>query len=38
MIEDMLDIETKDGGMETFVCRPERRWERLVALYRRGLG
>ena len=24
MIEDTLDIETKDGAMETFVCRPER--------------
>jgi carboxymethylenebutenolidase len=24
MIEDRLDIETKDGAMETFVCRPER--------------
>jgi carboxymethylenebutenolidase len=24
MIEDTLDIPTKDGGMETFVCRPER--------------
>ena len=24
MLEDTLDIRTKDGGMETFVCRPER--------------
>ena len=24
MIEQILDIETKDGAMETFVCRPER--------------
>lgn len=24
MIEDTLDIRTKDGAMETFVCRPER--------------
>lgn len=24
MIDDTLDIETKDGAMETFVCRPER--------------
>lgn len=24
MIEDTLDIKTKDGDMETFVCRPER--------------
>ena len=24
MIEDTLDIATKDGAMETFVCRPER--------------
>ncbi|MBV8755082.1 MAG: dienelactone hydrolase family protein, partial [Hyphomicrobiales bacterium] len=24
MIEDTLDIATKAGAMETFVCRPER--------------
>lgn len=24
MIEETLDIPTKDGGMETFLCRPER--------------
>src|SRR6187549_2315447 len=24
MIEETLDIATKDGGMETFLCRPER--------------
>jgi carboxymethylenebutenolidase len=24
MIEDILDLPTKDGAMETFVCRPER--------------
>lgn len=24
MIEDTLDIATKDGGMETFICHPER--------------
>ena len=24
MIEETLDITTKDGAMETFVCRPER--------------
>src|SRR5439155_18910448 len=24
MIEETLDIATRDGGMETFVCRPER--------------
>lgn len=24
MIEDILDIATRDGAMETFVCRPER--------------
>ncbi len=24
MIEETLDIETRDGAMETFVCRPDR--------------
>jgi carboxymethylenebutenolidase len=24
MIEETVDITTKDGGMETFICRPER--------------
>ena len=24
MIEQTLDIATKDGAMETFICRPER--------------
>ena len=24
MIEQTLDIETRDGPMETFICRPER--------------
>jgi carboxymethylenebutenolidase len=24
MIEDIIDLPTKDGGMETFICRPER--------------
>ena len=24
MIEETLDISTKDGEMETFICRPER--------------
>jgi len=24
MIEEILEIETRDGGMETFVCQPER--------------
>ena len=24
MIEEILDITTKDGAMETFICRPER--------------
>ena len=24
MIEEILDIQTKDGAMETFVVRPER--------------
>ena len=24
MIEQILDIPTKDGGMETFICHPER--------------
>jgi hypothetical protein len=27
MIEKTLDITTKDGEMETFICRPERNGE-----------
>jgi hypothetical protein len=38
MIEHIIDVATKDGAMETFVCYPARHWERQIALYRRRLG
>lgn len=30
MLEDTLDLKTRDGGMETFICRPERGAHPLV--------
>ena len=33
MIETILDIRTKDGAMESFICRPEREGPHPVVLF-----
>ena len=27
MIEEIIDIDTGEGAMETFICRPDRGWQ-----------
>jgi carboxymethylenebutenolidase len=33
LIETILDVRTKDGAMESFICRPEREGPHPVVLF-----